>query len=195
MRKLKLQVQMSIDGFIGGAEGQMDWLVMNWSDDIKKYVEDITEPVDTIILGRNLAEGFIPHWAAVAADTDHPENSAGRKYSETKKIVFSNSLKSSPWSNTSVARGDLKKEVLELKKMNGNDIIAYGGSRFVSALIKEKLIDELHLFVNPVVIGRGMPIFGDVNTKQFYKPVDVQSFDCGIVMIQYNFVRDSTTGL
>ncbi|HZI23884.1 MAG TPA: dihydrofolate reductase family protein, partial [Chryseolinea sp.] len=102
MRKLKLQVQMSIDGFIGGAEGQMDWLVMNWSEDVKKYVEDITEPVDTIILGRNLAEGFIPHWAAVAADTDHPENSAGRKYSETKKIVFSKSLKSSPWSNTSV---------------------------------------------------------------------------------------------
>src|SRR5688572_27740564 len=195
MRKLKLQVQMSIDGFIGGAEGQMDWLVMNWSEDVKKYVEDITEPVDTIILGRNLAEGFIPHWAAVGADTYHPENSAGRKYSETKKIVFSKSLKSSPWSNTSVAGGDLKKEVLELKKMNGNDIIAYGGSRFVSCLIKEKLIDELHLFVNPVVIGRGMPIFGDVTTKQFYKPVDVQSFDCGIVMIQYNFVRDSTTGL
>ncbi len=64
MRKLKLQVQMSVDGFISGLNNEMDWMTFNWSDDIKKYVDEITKPVDTILLGKNLAMGFIPHWAA-----------------------------------------------------------------------------------------------------------------------------------
>ncbi|MCC6412607.1 MAG: dihydrofolate reductase family protein, partial [Saprospiraceae bacterium] len=62
MRKLKLQVQTSIDGFIAGPNGEMDWVNQNWGDDINAYVTAITEPVDTILLGRKLAEGFIPYW-------------------------------------------------------------------------------------------------------------------------------------
>lgn len=186
MRKLKLQVQISIDGFICGPKGQMDWLVMSWSNDIQNYVDMITEPVDTILLGRKLAEGFIPHWAAVAADESHPERSAGQKYSETKKVVFSKTLKSSPWENTKVTSGDLVKEVTALKNSNGGDMIVYGGSTLVSSLIKEQLIDELHLFVNPTVIGRGMPIFSEVRENQPYKLANVKPFECGIVMLQYN---------
>ena len=73
MRKLKLQVQMSIDGFIAGPNGEMDWMNVNWGDDINNYVANITEPIDTIVLGRKLAEGFIPYWAGVAANPDNPE--------------------------------------------------------------------------------------------------------------------------
>ena len=85
MRKLKLQVQMSLDGFVCGPKGEMDWLLFNWSDDIKQYVDEITQPVDLILLGKNLATGFIPHWAAVAGDPANAEYEAGLKYSETPK--------------------------------------------------------------------------------------------------------------
>ncbi len=61
MRKLKLQMQMSVDGYIAGPQGEMDWVVMDWDDQLKKYVEGITAPVDCILLGRKLAEGFIPY--------------------------------------------------------------------------------------------------------------------------------------
>lgn len=61
MRKLKLQVQMSVNGFIAGVNGEMDWLEFNWSEDIQQYVTELTQSVDTIFFGRNLAEGFIPH--------------------------------------------------------------------------------------------------------------------------------------
>lgn len=61
MRKLKLQVQMSVDGFIAGVNGEMDWLEFNWSEDIQQYVTELTQSVDTIFFGRNLAECFIPH--------------------------------------------------------------------------------------------------------------------------------------
>ncbi len=61
MRKLKLQVQLTLDGFVGRQNGEMDWMTLNWDDKIKKYVTELTEPVDCIILGRKLAQGFIPH--------------------------------------------------------------------------------------------------------------------------------------
>ena len=62
MRKLKVQVQISIDGFIAGPNGEMDWMNFNWSDDLKQYVTELTGTIDTILLGRKLAEGFIPYW-------------------------------------------------------------------------------------------------------------------------------------
>jgi dihydrofolate reductase len=183
MRKLKLQVQMSIDGFIAGPNGEMDWLNQNWGDDINAHVTALTEPVDTILLGRILAQGFIPYWTSAY---NSPEPAPGsKKFVETPKIVFSKTLTSSEWDNTIVENGDLKNAVNDLKKQDGGDIIAYGGGTFVSSLIREKLVDELHLFVNPTVLGKGMPIFQDVQAMQNYSFVSAQPFDCGIVELTY----------
>ncbi|MEO6232973.1 MAG: dihydrofolate reductase family protein, partial [Ferruginibacter sp.] len=118
---------------------------------------EITDSVDCILLGRKLAEGFIPYWAAVAINADDPQVVAGKKFTETKKLVFSKTLESSApsdngWNNTVVTSGDLVEKVTQLKSENGKDIIAYGGANFVSALIKHSLIDELHLFINPAAI-------------------------------------------
>ncbi|MGV0028282.1 dihydrofolate reductase family protein [Phormidesmis priestleyi] len=93
MRKLKLQVQLSIDGFISGSNGEMDWMTLSWDDDLKQYVSEITDPVDCIVLGRKLAEGFIPHWAA------RPEGADARsidKFNDTEK-----SYSQQRWSNPS----------------------------------------------------------------------------------------------
>lgn len=185
MRKLKLQVQISVDGFISGLNGEMDWMALNWSDDIKTYVDEITKPVDTILLGKNLAMGFIPHWAAVAKDTNNPEQEAGITYSQTSKIVFSKTLTKSEWDNTVVENGDFVEKISALKKQSGIDLIVYGGGKFVSSLIKEKLIDELHLFVNPAILGKGMPIFQDVDVMQKLSLVSSKHFDCGIIVLVY----------
>ena len=61
MRKVKLQMQVSVDGFVAGPNGEMDWMAWNWDDELKKHVTDLTEPVDCIIMGRKLAQGFIPY--------------------------------------------------------------------------------------------------------------------------------------
>jgi dihydrofolate reductase len=190
MRKLKLQVQMSVDGYIAGPNGEMTFMVWDWDDELKQYVDDITEPVDCIVLGRKLAEGFIPHWAAVAANPDHPEFTAGKKYTDTHKVVFSKTLAKSEWDNTVLAKGNLVDEITKLKKQDGKDIIAYGGASFVSALIKHGLIDEFHLFINPAAIGNGMPIFSQLGRKQELALVQSGSFDCGIVVLNYEPKRD-----
>ena len=185
MRKLKLQVQMSVDGFIAGPNGEMDWMSINWGDDINNYVASITEPIDTIVLGRKLAEGFIPHWAGVAANPENPEYLAGRIFSDTLKVVFTRTLEKSTWNNTVLAKGDLVGEINRLKSLNGKDIIAYGGATFVSSLIRNGLIDEYHLFVSPTAIGTGMPIFKELNSKQNLTLIKSRSFDCGIVLLNY----------
>lgn len=185
MRKLKLQVQISIDGYISGVNGEMDWMVWNWDEELKKYVIGITDTVDCILLGRKLAEGFIPHWAVAAKKTDDPEAPFAQKMSETQKIVFSKTVQRSDWSNTVVASGNLVEEITALKNQPGNDIIAYGGGMFVSSLIKHNLIDEYHLFVNPCILGSGMTIFERPEQRLNLTLSAARSFDCGIAVLCY----------
>lgn len=184
MRKLKLQVQMTIDGFVGGPNGEMNWTSINWDNDIKKYVGALTEPVDCILLGRKLAQGFIPYWAS------HPEQEGAEKFNAVKKVVFTKTLEKSDWANTTLANGDLNDEVSRLKNLDGEDIIVYGGATFVSNLINKQLIDEFHLFINPTAIGSGISIFKEINVSQTMNLVNSTSFACGIVVLHYELKRE-----
>lgn len=185
MRKLKLQVQMSVDGYICGPNGEMGFLAGEWDEELKQYVTALTEPVDCIVLGRNLAQGFIPHWASVAADPNHPEHGAGIKFSETAKIVFSKTLQKSEWANTVLAKGDLVDEINRLKQQPGKDIMAYGGATFVADLVRHNLIDEYHLFINPAAIGSGLSIFTTLGQQLSLILVKAIAFASGIVVLNY----------
>lgn len=185
MRKLKLQVQMSVDGFMAGVNGEMDWMTFDWDDELKVFVTSLTEEVDTIVLGRKLAEGFIPHWAGVAADSDHSEHDAGVKFTNTPKVVFSKTLEKSVWADTALATGDIVDEINSLKEQDGGDIIAYGGGEFVSNLVKHGLVDELYLFINPVALGKGMAVFDKLESKQAFTLETSKAFSCGIVLTHY----------
>ena len=190
MRKLKLQVQTTIDGFIAGANGEMDWMQFPWTEDVTNYVKQITEPVDTILLGRKLAEGFIPHWESVSKNPSDPDFEGGVKYTNTPKVVFTKTLDKSIWDNTILAKGDLEEEVNILKSQTGKDIIVYGGGTFVTSLIKAGLIDEFHLFINPSAIGNGMTIFKGRETKQKMNLKLAQQFDNGIALLCYELKND-----
>ena len=186
MRKLKLQVQMSIDGFMAGPEGEMDWLEWDWDDGLKKYVTEITEPVDCILLGRKLAQGFIDTWAKLAEDQGSTVDGA-IKMNETSKIVFTKTIFKAEWERTKLEAGDIVEEVTKLKNSEGGDLIAYGGGTFVRTLIEAGLIDELHLFVNPTALGNGMPIFGEFHKMRM---LNSKQFDCGIIVLCYEPKRE-----
>ncbi|MEV4362854.1 dihydrofolate reductase family protein [Nonomuraea sp. NPDC049625] len=182
MRTFKLQVQMTVDGYMAGPKGEMDWLNFPWTDDINAYIDALTDPVDCIVLGRRLAEGFIPAWAAGPEGEDQKSID---KMNDTPKVVISNTLTESPWENAVVAGGDLAEIVNGLKARPGGDMIAYGGGTLVSSLIAQGLLDELHLFVNPVAIGSGMPVFGDAGDYKRLRLVAARPFDCGITALHY----------
>ncbi|MFA0960581.1 dihydrofolate reductase family protein [Roseivirga sp. BDSF3-8] len=187
MRTLKLQAQMTLDGFVGGPNGEMDWMTMPWTDDVNAYVEGLLKNVDCMLLGRKLAQGFIPYWAGVADDKDNPEQSSGKYFTNLRKVVFSNSLDESPWAdkNATLASGDLVEAVNRLKQEEGGDLYVCGGATFVSELIRHNLIDEYHLFINPVAIGKGLPIFDKLENRQNLKLLKSLSFQCGITVLNY----------
>lgn len=189
MKKLKLQVQMTADGFVCGPKGELDWMSFDWGSDITKYVNELTDSVDTILLGRKMTPGFMTYWLQVVSDKNNPEYAFGIKMIDTPKIVFTKTLEKSEWENTKLAKGNINEEIKNLKSQNGKDIIVYGGASFVSNLIKENLIDEYHLFVNPSVIGSGMKIFGEVNEKKRLKLIKSIPFGCGIVVHHYQPIK------
>ncbi|MFZ0697112.1 MAG: dihydrofolate reductase family protein [Nitrososphaeraceae archaeon] len=190
MRKLRLHVQMSIDGCIAGPNNEMDWMGGLLDDELIKYEYKLHEPVDTILLGRKMTDVFISTWSNVMNKPDDPWYAVAKKMIETPKVVFTKTLNKSRWINTDIATGDLIEEVSKIKSQNGRDIIVYGGASFDSSLIKEKLIDEFYLFVNPIVMGSGKTIFRDLKEIQKLTLIDSKVFDCGLVLLHYEVKKN-----
>jgi dihydrofolate reductase len=192
LRKLKLHVQMSIDGCIAGPNNEMDWMVWNGDEKLKECEKRLHEQVDTILLGRKMTNEFVSYWSDVMSKPDDPDYSFAKKMIETPKVVFTKTLNKSVWINTELATGDLKDEINSLKNRDGGDIIVYGGASFDSSLIKEKLIDEFYLFVNPVVIGNGKTIFKGLSEIQKFNLLESIAFNSGIVLLHYGAKEKGT---
>ncbi|HEY7570206.1 MAG TPA: dihydrofolate reductase family protein [Nitrososphaeraceae archaeon] len=190
MRKLKLQVRMSIDGYIAGPNGEMDWMIWNLDDKLKNYIFESTESVDTIILGRKMTDGFMSYWSEVMTRPSDPFYSFAKIMIEMPKVVFTKTLKISKWVNTVLATGYLTDEIMKLKSESGKDIIVYGGATFDSSLIKAGLIDEFHLLIDPAAIGSGMAIFKDLKEVQKFTMIKSTSFDSGIVELHFEPKRN-----
>jgi len=179
-RKLKLQVQMTVDGFVAGPEGQLDWMTRNLDEGVLARIVQLTDTSDTILLGRKMTDGFIKYWESVQPES--PEYFFARKMVDTPKVVFSKTLTRVEGKNVRVESGELVQAVNQLKGQRGKDIVVYGGATFVSALIEHDLIDELNIFVNPVAIGRGMRIFKE---RKPLRSTSSQSYPSGIVINTY----------
>jgi dihydrofolate reductase len=185
VRKLKLQMHLSIDGYAADKDNNPIYAQTN--DELRIHAIANLEDVDCIIIGRKTAVDFIPYWASVPAN--HPDYGIARRITEIPKIVFTNTLANSKWENTKLAKGEISEKINQLKKQVGKNIMVYGGCGFVSSLIKEELIDEYHLLVCPVALGKGLPIFNDLKSPLELKLVNNKPFDCGIVLLHYELKR------
>lgn len=182
MRKLKLQMQLSLDGYCAGPNQEMDWMIWDFDQQLKKHLNELAAPVDCILLGRKLAEGFIPTWKERLADPAGEDPVFVKKMNDTHKVIFSNTLTKSVWENTTLATKDLKTEINNLKQQDGGDIIMYGGHNFASNVISENLIDEYNLYIHPIAIGNGLAPFHNRTSLEL---VQSKTFACGITFIQY----------
>jgi dihydrofolate reductase len=189
LRKLKLQVQMSIDGCIAGPNGEMDWMVGLSDDKHIKYAYELMQSIDTILLGRKMTDVFISYWSDVINKPDDPWHAFAKKMIEIPKVVFTKTLDKSKWINTEIATGDITDEIIKLKSRKGKDMVVYGGASFDSSLIKLGLIDEFLLFINPVAIGNGKTIFKDLNEIQKFNLIKTIAFDSGKVLLHYEATK------
>jgi len=159
MRKLKLQMQMTVDGFVAGPQGQLDWMNRAMDPQLIAYITQLTDTSSTILLGRNMTPGFVAYWEGVLKNPGSPEFAFARKMVDYEKVVFSKTLTHMDGQNVRVHNGDLVEGVNAIKRQPGKDLVVYGGATFVRSLLDHGLIDELNLFVNPVAIGSGMQVF------------------------------------
>jgi dihydrofolate reductase len=185
MRKLHLQMQMSVDGFVStGPNDEQKWVTLVWAE-IKTYVIGLLDATDTILIGRKLAVDYIPHWQGVAKQPNDPFHGVAERICQARKVVFTKTVNKSEWKNADLATGELVEEVKELKSTSGKDIVAYGGSSFVSALLKERLVDEFHFFVNPIALGKGETVFSELEDWQAFQLKKSIAYDCGLVLLNY----------
>lgn len=193
MRKIKLQMQTSIDGFVCGPNGEMDWTVWNWDEELKNYVREIMASADSFIIGRVLYEGMSMYWPAAETnpETSEENRAAARAFNSMPKHVFSKTLTTADWNNAIIESGDLAETINVLKNQEGGDIMLYGGVSMVSSFIQNNLIDEYHLFINPTAIGKGKSIFGDLTEKFGLQLVKSTAFSCGIVVLHYAPAKQS----
>ena len=182
MRKLKLQMQISLDGFVTADYGGTNF---NWDNEVKNFSVDNLNNVDTIVLGRNTAEEIISYWGGVANNPGHDDYEFGKLMTDIPKVVFSKKLNTSKWDNVTVVEGDIVEEIKNLKMEKGKDIMVFGGSSFVSSLILHGQIDEFYLLVNPVAVGSGQAIFNSLKGSLQLKLEQSKPFACGTVLLYY----------
>lgn len=192
MSRLILQMQMSVDGYMS-ADTDIDWQVWDWSDpwtwdkDLKRRFNAVFDSVGCILLSRKMAEqGYLDHWERVAHDhAGDPDYAFASKVVQSRKVVLSDKLPSTPWERTVLAAGGMVEEVNALKRRIEGDIIVFGGVGFASALVAADLVDEFQLFVNPAAVGAGRSIFGQRPDGLPLRLLDSAAYDCGIVVNRY----------
>ena len=179
-------MQVTLDGFNStGPDDEQKWVTWDL-DGIKQYVIDLLDSSDTIIIGRKLAVDYIPYWEDVVKKTDDPMYDFATRIVNARKVVFTKTLDRSAWNNTELAKGNLAGEISKLKDQSGKDIIVYGGSSFVSALIKEGLIDEFHFLLNPIAIGKGVSAFEQLESWQPLELKKTIVCNSGLVILHYD---------
>jgi len=186
MRKLVLFMHTSLDGFVAGPNGEMDWI--NVDEEIFDYAGQRTNEADTALYGRvtyQMMESYWPTAAQLPTATKHDVEHS-KWYNKVAKVVLSKTMKETSLTNTKIIDGNLAAEIVKLKQDAGKDILMFGSPTAAHSLMTEKLIDDYWLFVNPVLLGRGIPLFNGVKEKSALKLVESNIFSSGVVCLHYS---------
>jgi dihydrofolate reductase len=181
MRKIIVSEMVSLDGFFARPDGDLDWHVVD--DEFNAFARKQLDEMDTLLFGRVTYEGMASYWPTEAALADDPEIAAAMN--RLPKVVFSRTLNALEWSNSQLARGDIAEEIRRLKAQPGKDMAIFGSGEIVSALTRKGLIDEYRLFVCPVVLGSGKPLFARLSDTLNLRLLNSQPFASGVVLLYY----------
>ena len=165
MRKVILSMHISLDGFIAGPNGELDWATMSAEMD-NSLMPAMMAQADTCLIGRVLYEGFASYWPdAPAKNPNHSpsEIEFSRWIELVDKVVFSISLEKVKWGDSRLVRGDLAGDVQRLKQQPGKDMILFGGVSIAQQLVRLGLVDVYDLVLNPVILGEGQALFTEAS--------------------------------
>lgn len=181
MRKILYVQNVSLDGFIEDSEGKIDWSVP--SEELHRHFNELEKNIDINFYGRRMSQ-TMDYWltANQNPDASDVELDFAKAWLKTERIVFSKTLKKVT-GNASIRREVDPEEIRKLKDQPGN-LLAVGGAGLASMFIKHELVDEFHVYIHPVVLGGGKPMFR-VEKELNLKFIEKREFSGGVVMLRY----------
>jgi dihydrofolate reductase len=185
MGKLVLFMHTSVDGFVAGPNGEMDWI--NVDEEIFDYAAGRTNEADTALYGRVTYQMMESYWPTAADqpqatkhDVDH-----SKWYNRVVKVVISRTMQGQNLPNTKIISDNLATEINKLKAGTEKDILIFGSPTAVHSLMAENLIDDFWLFVNPLLLGQGIPLFKDIRVRTKLKLAANHAFSSGVTCLHY----------
>jgi dihydrofolate reductase len=187
MRNLILFMHVSLDGFVAGPSGEMNWIHVD--EEIFDFGEQFINKAGTALYGRvtyDMMEGYWPTAANQPNASRHDINHS-KWYMQVDKIVLSKTLTSdSP--KVKVINDKLRAEVMNAKNSKGGDILIFGSPSASHSLMEANLIDEYWLYINPILIGKGIPLFKGINDKKNLKLIQSKVFSSGVIALNYQTI-------
>ena len=178
-------MHISLDGFVAGPNGEMDWIKVD--EEIFDHVGKRIGESDTALYGRvtfDMMEGYWPT-AGDAPDASKHDREHSKWYKGVRKIVVSKTLKGASLPNTIVISDNLSDRLNEIKQKGDKEILLFGSPTATHSLIRLGLVDGYWLFVNPIVLGKGVPLFVDIKDKIKLKLLDTRQFTSGVTALNY----------
>ena len=185
MRKLFWQINATLDGFMEGPNRDLTHTAGVVDQDFDRYATEMLKSIDAFVIGRRTYELFVDYWPkASGPDAD--------RLNELPKIVFSRTLKAVRWKNARLASGGVEEEMNRLKQQPGQDIALFGSADLASTFIRLGLIDEYRIFVTPIVLGEGSPMFKNIRDRINLKLMKATMWSSGMVALVYRPERNTT---
>jgi len=178
VRKVVLQMGVTLDGYVAGLPGSGDWGLPPEHELVTEWKVAAVRLAGAHIMGRTTYQEMARYWPSATNVYAAPMN-------EIPKVVFSSTLETAEWKVTRIARGDLAEEIATLRSEPGGDLMAHGGATFVQALSRRDLIDEYRLVILPVALGAGLPLFKDLPAPLRLRLVDARTYPDGTVIHVY----------
>jgi dihydrofolate reductase len=188
MRKVIVSMNVTLDGFMAGPNCELDWHFQSWTNEMADSLYEQLSMADTILLGRVTYKAMARYWPSKANDLSFPREDIAFAdlMNNYTKLVFSRTLTRSEWHNSKFIKGNPADEISKLKEQPGKDMIVYGSGKVVESLANSDLIDEFQLWVHPVLLGEGKPLFKNLQKRLSMKLSKTKTFGSGVIILYYN---------
>ncbi len=185
MRKVILLMHVSLDGFVAGPNGEMDWI--QFDDELVDDVAELTASADTALFGRVTYQMMAGYWPTAAESPTASKHDIEHAHwvNHAPKIVFSRTLATVEWENSHIVRDNFAEEIGKRKGQPGKNLLMIGSASTAHTFMQLGLIDEYRLNVNPVVLGGGLPLFADLTQRLDLKLLHTKTYTPGVVGLHY----------
>jgi len=195
MRKVIVSINVTLDGFMAESNGALDWHFPLWDNEMAKYAYRQLSRADTILLGRITYQAMAGYYPAAGRNKvciPNIDTALANMMNNYPKVVFSRTLQSLDWRNARLAQAGIAEEIALLRQLPGKHLMIFGSGSLVANFMQLDLVDEYLIWVHPVILGKGNPLFKGIDYKLNLNLLKTKRFDSGVVVLDYEVLHRHT---